>query len=298
MLTGIGLKLQRSGNGGLGTYKLGIYEVDLTDGLYKVSSSPIASLTFGADGAFKYYAQQPGGYEIHFPILANLTVDHYYLAALSAVDLRSGTLNSLSLVGDTATLPDVDWPAVRVVNGNSTIFGQAYLQVYTAEIGSQVDAIWPAGVRVVDLGRGEGLYSYQKNNCLLGALNLSNLAGVANKIAVDNFAAPTNVPLDQELQYEFETIYPFKAMHFRISPLSSDPQKVNVGLYYSFDKQDWRLLEADQASSSEGVLDQTIAGDGRQHRVYIKAVGNAPSPITNGWFGLGEIQVTAGLQIR
>jgi hypothetical protein len=299
ILSGLGFKLQRSGNGGLGTYMLGLYKVERSDGRYDISAEPMVCLKFSADGAFRYYAEQPGGYEIHFPILANLEVGSYYYAALSAVDIRSGALNGLALAGDTSTAANNDWPALKVSGSTNTIIGQAYLKTYTVELNNHGGVSLPSGVRVLDLGNGDGLYSYQKGNSLIGVFNISNHAALLNQIAVDNFASPTNVPLDQELIYELDTVYPFKSLNLRISPLSVDPQAVTVGLYYSFDKTNWNLFEADEASLAEGVLDQAIAGDGTNHRVYIKAVGTSTRTDQSGlWFGLGEIRATAGLQIN
>lgn len=300
-ISGVDIKVEFEGSGGIGGYFLDLREVDRQDGKVKLLPNRIAYFNFDKDSAEKNLRIGRGVY--HIPLAAHLEKGKTYFIGISNEAVKFNVLNTLKIFGGAKSKDGEQ--IINIVGGKiNEKQGSLYMKVYGADYVEATNEKVLTGAKILDNGDGTGQYIYEQKGNFSDYLDLDQL--LTNKITsifYDNIAGGISSKDEDSnaFVYKINTIYPFTKMKIEAGQPGGGFKDSLV--YYSFDNINWieikNDLDKDESlqEGDENKFQELLRGDGRTKTVYIKVTYDREDAKekTVHLFGLRSLKVNAQL---
>lgn len=302
--SGVDLKLEFIGGGGIGNYFLDLREVNDQGGKLVISSNRMAYYCFNKGSAEKNLKIEEKVY--HIPLAAHLEKGKTYFIGISNESVKFNILNTLKIYGGSEDTGS-DKIITSVGGRTSEKPGSLYLKVYGSDYTKVGDEKVLNGAKVLDNGDETGLYNYQQKGNFSDYLDLDQLISKGNNdIFYDNVQSGVSGrdENDNAFVYKINTTYSFTRMKIEANQPGED--FINSLVYYSFDEKKWQEIKSDSnkedASSQENKdkFQELVYGDGKTKTLFIKVTYDKADAIDKKvhLFGLRNLKVTAELNLR
>lgn len=271
------LKLEFIGNGGLGTYELGLYEAKKSGERFVIDEMPMTIVQFDAVMARTKYMSlyRPGVYL--FPLSANVVKDNYYFVGIkNKASFNKG--NNLRFDGVETTKAYAEGVGVAGVSSRGyKEIGTLFFRINYARPKQVGDLVLAPNSLTQDLGGGVGQYAFSTRNNYLGRLASRNLG-------------------KNSVTYELSLVYAVKK--FRLEASLEGEEGSNPPAYkmeYSFDSKTWQAIGLGgrttlYATNIRQVIDTADGGE----RLFIRVSAIDPTREIR----VADLSVTADVIVR
>lgn len=299
-ISGVDLKLDFTGSGGIGNYFLELREVGEENQEMSLSSDRIAYYCFNKDTAERDLKIEKGFY--HIPLVANLEQGKTYFIGISNEAVKFNILNTLKVYGGTA---GNDQDKITTSIGGKVISkpGNLYLKVYGADYVMLENEKVLTGAKILDNGDGTGLYLYEQRGSSSDYLDLYQSTMEKNKNvffdSVQSGVAGRDVG-DNNFIYKINTLYPFTK--FKINAEQTGGGYTDSLLYYSFNNINWYEIKNNfyKEGENKDEFQELIQGGRETKTIYIKATFNKDDAKGKSihLFGLKNLKIVAELAVK
>lgn len=301
-ISGVDLKLEFIGVGGIGNYYLDLREVISQNGKITLSSNRMAYFCFDKDSADRDLKVHEGIY--HIPLAANLEAGKSYFIGINNEGVKFNLLNTLNVYGNRIG-SDQTKSITSINNKVSNQEGQLFLNIYGVDYIKIGNEKILTGTKILDNGDGTGQYLYEQRGDFSDYLDLY-LATPNSNIFYDSVQEGISgrVMDESTFIYKIDTIYPFLKMKIEAQQPGGD--FIDSLVYYSFDNINWNEIKSDWTKENtllqgdKNKFQNLLQGDGQMKVVYIKVAYNKnegkEKPVQ--LFGLKKLKVFAQLSLR
>lgn len=274
VISGVDMKLEFVGTGGIGNYFLELREAIDRNGKLELSSDRIAYYMFNKDSAERDLKIEEGIY--HIPLTAQLERGRTYYIGINNEAVKFNILNTLKIYSGIGNSE-----AGKLINSvggkTSEKSGSLYLKAYGAYYLKIGDEKVLTGVRILDNGDETGQYVYKQKGNFSDYLDLDQLISKDNSsVFYDNVQAGVSAEAedDNAFIYKIDTIHPF--LKVKIEAEQPGGEFTNSLVYYSYDNMQWQEIKNDldkdelAEKGNKNKFQELVQGDGKQKTIYIK----------------------------
>lgn len=264
----VDLAINKIGTGGLGDYKIALFNVEPKKSDWQIRTSAVSTLYFTADDLTEY---QIGNSLYRFPLAVKTQKGEKYFLGVSNSEAKFNSLNNLSVL-----LSDGNYPGGEKITSESLdlINKNIYLVANSVEYASDFESKFLINSKLEDLGSGDGLYSYHFSHSSADFLDIDSIFynGDNGLVYRDSITDGISIPAlsDAGVIYKFDTLYPFSRFFIKISQLSGD--FTTGSIYYSYDSSNWEPVSS--LEDDQNKFEKILIGDGKNHQVYLKMIPN------------------------
>lgn len=307
-ISGVDMKLEFTGVGGVGSYFLELREVIDQNGKSELSSDRIAYYMFNKDSVDQELNLGENIY--HIPLAGQLERGKTYYIGVNNNAVKFNILNTLKIYGGSA---DNNGNIITSVKGKSSEkSGSLYLKAYGADYVQVGGEKVLTGAKILDSGDGTGLYFYEQRGNFSDYLDIDQLIS-KNKSSIfyDNFQKGISAKDegDNAFTYKINTVYPFNKI--KIEAGQPGGEFTDSLIFYSFDNTNWTEIKNDWNKEDSLFLadnnkfQELIQGDGKIKTVFVKVTYDkddvkekATSATQIHLFGLKNLKILAELKIK
>lgn len=302
-ISGVDMKLEFTGVGGIGNYYLELREADNQNGKIALFSDRIAYFGFDKTSAERDLKIQKGIY--HIPLVSHLEKGKTYYIGINNTAVKFNILNTLKIYGGNANNGEKIITSVKRKTSDKP--GNLYLKVYGANYVKTKDEKVLTGTKILDNGDGTGSYIYEQKGNFSDYLDLDQVISKENtSIFYDNVQSGISGKDedDNAFVYKINTVYPFTKMKIELGQPGGE--FTNSLIYYSFDNKNWQEIKSDWDKSEDEILQgdknrfqELLQGDNKTKTVYIKVAYDKEDAKekTIHLFGLKNLKVVAEITI-
>lgn len=303
-ISGVDLKMEFTGVGGIGNYSLELREINDQNGRVQLLPDRIGYFYFDKKNADKNLKIENGIY--HIPLAAHMEIGKSYFIGVSNQSVDFNVLNTLNIYYNAAN--DGSGKMTSFVKGKSSeIADGLYIKVYGVEYQKFNGEKILTGARILDNGDGYGLYIYKQKGNFSDYLDLEQAVVKDDKkynIFYDSVYSGVSAKAEDgnSLIYKINTIYPFSEM--KIEAEQPSGTFIDSLVYFSFDSENWQEMNVNAivsgTSGGQNKFEKIIQGNVKYRTVYVKVTCDKDkiSGQSVQYFGLKNLKVVAKLKIK